>query len=94
MAYKIVLHYGYLLEKYNKLYKRIQTFNDNGMIVRNQYHNHLIKSIIVVVLQMLFMRFVKKMLKLKNDTGEIVLMLDLSSSMIAFIKIIRKILMS
>ena len=52
------------------------------------------KSLIIVVLQMLFMRFVKKMLKLKNDTSEITLMLDLSSSMISFIQIIKKILMS
>ena len=94
MTYKIVLHYGYLLQKYNRLYSRFQTFNETGAIVSNQYHNHLIKSIVVVILQMLFMRFIKKMLKLKNDTGEIVLMLDLSSSMISFIKIIKKILMS
>ena len=94
MTHKIVLHYGKLLQKYNKLYSRLQTFNETGAIVSNQYHNHLIKSIIIVILQMLFMRFIKKMLKLKNDTGEIILMLDLSSSMISFIKIIKKILMS
>ena len=92
MDYKVVLYQGYLLEKYNKLYKNFQKFNTSGTIVNNKYHNHLLKSIIIVIIQMLFMRFIKKALKMKNDTGEVVLILDLSSSMISFLGILKKIL--
>jgi len=92
MDYKVVLYQGYLLEKYNKLYKNFQKFNASGTIVDNKYHNHLLKSIIIVIFQMMFMRFMKKVLKMKNETGEVVLMLDLSSSMIAFLNMLKQVL--
>lgn len=80
-----------MLEKFEKLYKKIQNFNENGSIVSHKYNNHLIKCFIIVFLHLLFMRFMKKILKMRNNTDDAITIIDLSSNIISFISIIKKI---
>lgn len=79
-----------IIEKFEKLYKRLQNFNERGVVSHN-YHSHLIKSFIIVICHLVFMRFIKRALKMKNDPGEAITIIDLSSNIIAFIAIMRKI---
>ena len=76
--------------KYEKLYKYLQNFNQTGIIVRNDYHNHMIKSSIIITLQLLFMKLIYKLFKMKNDTGDVYVMIELFSNVLVLYKIIRK----
>ena len=79
-----------IIEKIEKLYKRLQNFNEKNLVKHN-YNSHLMKSFIIVICHLVFMRFIKRALKMKNDPGEAITIIDLSSNIIAFIAIMRKI---
>ena len=76
--------------KYEKLYKYWQNFNTSGIIVRNDYHNHMIKSSIIITLHLLFMKLMYKIFKMKNDTGDVYVMIELFSNVLVLYKIIKK----
>ena len=87
----INFNHNAFIYKYEKLYKYLQRFNETGIIVRNDYHNHLLKSSIIIVLHILFMKLMYKLFKMKNNTSDVSTMIELFSNVLVLYKIIRKI---
>ena len=95
--FEIILHREFirpmiLMIKYEKIIKYLRKLHKTRKIVSGPYRDHLIKSIIIVSIHILLMKFLYIYFRMKNNTTEVVAMVELVGSFLAVKKMIETLL--
>ena len=88
-THKAIEDYTTYLLKYKSLNKKINTI-ENMVTSQNKYKIHLLKSIGIVGLNILFMRTMFKVFKMDRDSSEIIALIETASNIITVYKILQK----
>ena len=74
--------------KYEKIIKYLRKLHKTRKLVPDPYRDHLIKSIMIVTIHILLMKFLYIYFRMKNNTTEVVAMIELIGSFLAVKKML------